>query len=247
MDIDKLIQDAVKKIMTDGPETSAAAGRYDASYAKYMDHTVLKPETTRETVKRFCDEAKEYGFASVCINPSHVVYVAEQLKGTGVKTCCVIGFPLGANTSFIKSLEAMEAVKNGAEEVDMVINIGALKSGYPSFVEREIAAVVNAVRGIPVKVILETSYLNRDEKILVCEMAMQAGAAFVKTATGYGAGGATTEDVALMKSVVEGRLGVKAAGGIRTYGDAQAMVEAGATVLGTSAGLQILADAPESA
>ncbi len=218
-----------------------------AQLAGMIDHTLLRPQATETDIRELCAEAVECRFRTVSVNPVWVTFCVKALQGSRVGVDACVGFPLGANTARMKVEEAREAAQNGASELDMVINIGALKSGYPSFVEREIAAVVNAVRGIPVKVILETSYLNRDEKILVCEMAMQAGAAFVKTATGYGAGGATTEDVALMKSVVEGRLGVKAAGGIRTYGDAQAMVEAGATVLGTSAGLQILADAPESA
>ena len=240
MDIDKLIQDAVKKIMTDGPETQASAGRYDASYAKYMDHTVLKPETTRETVKRFCDEAKEYHFASVCINPTHVTYVAEQLKGSGVLTCCVIGFPLGANTSFIKSLEAMEAVKNGADEVDMVINIGWVKDQRWGDLLEEIRAVKAACQGKLLKVILETCLLTDDEKVQSCLAAKAAGAAFVKTSTGFSTGGATPEDIALMRKTVGEALGVKASGGVRTREQALSMIAAGASRIGCSSTKKIM-------
>ncbi len=243
MDIDKLIQDAVKKIMTEGPETQASAGRYDASYAKYMDHTVLKPETTRETVKRFCDEAKEYGFASVCINPTHVLYVAEQLKGTNVKTCCVIGFPLGANTSFIKSLEAMEAVKNGADEVDMVINIGALKDQNYTLVYEDIKAVVDAAHPKAiVKVIIETSALTDEEKVIACELAKRAKADFVKTSTGFGSGGATVDDVRLMKRTVGDACRVKASTGINDRATTDKMLAAGAVRMGTSKGILIVKD-----
>jgi deoxyribose-phosphate aldolase len=244
LDIDQLIQDAVKKIMTE--ETGAAStppGRYDASYAKYMDHTVLKPETTRETVKRFCDEAKEYKFASVCINPTHVAYVADQLKGSGVKTCCVIGFPLGASTSFIKSLEAMEAVKNGAEEVDMVINIGALKDQNYSLVFEDIKAVVDAAHPKAlVKVIIETSALTDEEKVIACELAKRAKADFVKTSTGFGSGGATVEDVRLMKRTVGDSMRVKASTGINNREITDKMLAAGAVRMGTSKGILIVKD-----
>ena len=243
MDIDKLIQDAVKKIMTEGPETQASAGRFDASYAKYMDHTVLKPETTRETVKRFCDEAKEYHFASVCINPTHVTYVAEQLKGSGVLTCCVIGFPLGANTSFIKSLEAMEAVKNGADEVDMVINIGALKDQNYTLVYEDIKAVVDAAHPKAiVKVIIETSALTDEEKVIACELAKRAKADFVKTSTGFGSGGATVDDVRLMKRTVGDACRVKASTGINDRATTDKMLAAGAVRMGTSKGILIVKD-----
>lgn len=243
MDIDKLIQDAVKKIMTDGAEAPAATGKYDASYAKYMDHTVLKPETTRATVKRFCDEAKEYHFASVCVNPTHVVYVSEQLKGTGVKTCCVIGFPLGANTSFIKALEAMEAVKNGAEEVDMVINIGALKDQNYTLVYEDIKAVVDAAHPKAiVKVIIETSALTDEEKVIACELAKRAKADFVKTSTGFGSGGATVDDVRLMKRTVGDACLVKASTGINDRATTDKMLAAGAVRMGTSKGILIVKD-----
>ena len=173
-------------------ESSQDMPNYDASYAKYIDHTVLKPETEQTTIKRFCDEAKEWKFASVCVNPIHVKYVSEQLMGSGVKTCCVVGFPLGANTSFIKAAEAMEAVKNGAEEVDMVINIGALKDKNYKLVYEDIKGVVDASHPKSlVKVIIETCLLTDDEKVKVCEIAKRAKADFVKTSTGFGKGGAT--------------------------------------------------------
>ncbi len=243
MDIDKLIQEAVKKIMTEGTDSQPSTGRYDASYAKYMDHTVLKPDTTRETVKRFCDEAKEYGFASVCINPTHVAYVSEQLKGTKVKTCCVIGFPLGANTSFIKGLEAMEAVKNGAEEVDMVINIGALKDKNYTLVYEDIKAVVEAAHPKAlVKVIIETSALTDEEKVIACELAKRAKADFVKTSTGFGSGGATVDDVRLMKRTVGDACLVKASTGINDRATTDKMLAGGAVRMGTSKGILIVKD-----
>ena len=215
---------------------------YNASYAKYMDHTVLKPATTRETVKRFCDEAKEYHFASVCINPCHVAYVAEQLKDSGVKTCCVIGFPLGANTTATKAFEAFEAVKNGAEEVDMVINIGALKDKNYEYVYEDIKAVVDAAHplGAAVKVIIETSALTDEEKVKACEAALKAEADFVKTSTGFGEGGATVEDIKLMKSVVGDKMQVKASTGINNRRICDAMIEAGAVRMGTSKGMKIV-------
>ena len=238
MDIEKIIQEAVRQVMNETGVTSEAfSGNYDASYAQYMDHTVLKPETTKETVKRFCDEAKEYHFASVCINPTHVSYVADQLKGSGVKTCCVIGFPLGANTSFIKGLETMEAVKNGADEVDMVINIGALKDKNYSLVYEDIKAVVdNAHPKAIVKVIIETSALTDEEKVIACELAKRAGTDFVKTSTGMGSGGATVEDVRLMKRTVGESVRVKASTGINDREVTDKMLAAGAVRMGTSKG-----------
>lgn len=242
-DIDKLIQEAVKKILSQEASAPCGPGRYDASYAKYMDHTVLKPETTRETVKRFCEEAKQYHFASVCINPTHVAYVADQLKGSGVKTCCVIGFPLGANTSFIKGLEAMEAVKNGAEEVDMVINIGALKDQNYTLVYEDIKAVVEAAHPKAlVKVIIETSALTDEEKVIACELAKRAKADFVKTSTGFGSGGATVEDVRLMKRTVGESMLVKASTGINDRATTDKMIAAGAVRMGTSKGILIVKD-----
>lgn len=216
-----------------------------AQLALMIDHTQLRPYATLEDLRELCQEAIEHGFAAVSIMPAWASFCAKQLAGTSVAVNICVGFPLGANTANIKVEEAREAVRNGGTEIDMVINIGALKSGYADFVEKEIATVVKAVRGTPVKVILEASYLNDPEKVAVCEMSARSGAAFVKTSTGYGQGGATVEDVALLKQTVGGRLGIKAAGGIRTYGQAMAMIQAGATRIGTSAGVEILDDVPQ--
>lgn len=216
---------------------------YDASYAKYMDHTVLKIATTKETLKKFCDEAKQYGFASVCVNPCNIPYVAEQLKGTDVKACAVIGFPLGANTTMIKAMEALEAVKNGATEVDMVINVGRLKDKDYRYVEDDIKAVVNAAHpGALVKVILETCELTDEEKVKACELAKAAGADFVKTSTGFGKGGATVEDIKLMKATVGDSMLVKASTGINNREICDAMLAAGAVRMGTSKGIFIVKD-----
>lgn len=215
---------------------------YDKSYAKYMDHTVLKADTTRETLKRFCDEAKEYGFASVCVNPANIPFVAEQLKGSGVKACSVIGFPLGASTTFMKAMESLEAVNNGAGEVDMVINIGALKDKDYSYVKKDIEAVVNAAHPrAEVKVIIETCLLTDEEKVTACKLAKEAGADFVKTSTGFGSGGATAEDVRLMKETV-GEMKVKASTGINNRKVCDEMLAAGACRMGTSKGILIVKD-----
>jgi len=213
--------------------------------ARLIDHTMLRAFATEVDIRELCEEALEHNFATVTVNPAWTSFCAKKLAGStvGVNTC--VAFPLGASTAQMKVEEARDAVRNGATEIDMVINIGALKSGYPSFVEREIAALVKAVGGTPVKVILECSYLTRDEKVAVCEMSKRAGASYVKTATGFGNGGATAEDVQLMKAVVGDQLGVKAAGGIRTFGDAMAMLRAGASRIGTSAGIEILEDIPK--
>ena len=212
--------------------------------AKMIDHTLLRPEATQTEIAALCDEAMQHEFAAVSINPAWVSYCAKLLEGSGVAVNATVGFPLGAHTARVKVEEAREAVKNGATELDMVINIGALKSGYADFVEKEIAAVVKAAEGADVKVILETSVLTTDEKVAVCEMATRSGAAFVKTSTGFGRAGATTDDVALMRQVVGPKLGVKAAGGIRAYADAIAMITAGADRIGTSSGVAILKEMP---
>lgn len=212
--------------------------------ARYIDHTLLKPDATEDDIKILCQEAVENHFYAVSVNPFWAKLCAQLLKGTGVIVDVCIGFPLGATTPQVKLAEALEAKQNGAQEIDMVINIGALKSGFSAYVEREIATVVQSVAPIPVKVILETSLLTTEEKIAVCEMAIRSGAAFVKTSTGYGIRGATVEDVQLLRKCVGNLLGVKAAGGIRTYGEAIAMIEAGANRIGTSTGLSILQDAP---
>ncbi len=251
MDIEKIIREVTSEILKEvgvtGTEKQKCSQSYDPSYAKYMDHTVLKPETEKTTVRKFCDEAKEWKFASVCINPTHVKYVSEQLKGSGVKTCCVIGFPLGANTPLIKSLEAMEAVKNGAEEVDMVINVGALKDKNYELLLEDIKGVVNAAHPKAlVKVIIETCLLTDDEKVRACEIAKQAGADFVKTSTGFGKGGATVEDIRLMKRTVGDSMMVKASTGINDRKICDAMLAAGAVRMGTSKGIKIVKGDEES-
>jgi len=212
--------------------------------AKLIDHTNLRADAAQADIAALCDEAVQHGFAAVSINPAWVSFCAKKLNGSGVLVNATIGFPLGANTAAVKVAEARDAIKNGATELDMVINVGALKSGYGDFVEREIAALVKAAGEVPVKVILETSLLTEDEKVAVCEMAVRSGAAFVKTSTGFGRSGATTDDVALMRQIVGARVGVKASGGIRTYADAIAMVTAGANRLGTSSGIAILKEMP---
>lgn len=212
-----------------------------AEIAEYIDHTILKPQATKEMVKRICDEAKQYHFASVCVNPCHVNEVAKQLEGSGVASCCVIGFPIGACTPEAKAYEARDAAKNGATEVDMVINVGAAKDGDWDFVQKDIAGVVQAVAGKAiVKVILETCLLTDEEKVKACEAGKVAGAHFVKTSTGFSDGGATTHDVKLMRDAVGDTMGVKASGGVRTYQDAVSMIRAGASRLGTSAGADII-------
>lgn len=213
--------------------------------ARVIDHTQVKAYATQVDIAELCDEAIANGFATVTVNPAWTSYCAKRLKGTGVGISPTIGFPLGANTARIKVAEARDAVRNGATELDMVINLGALKSGFPAFVEKEVSAVVKSASDIPVKVILETSYLSDEEKVTVCRISREAGAAYVKTSTGFGSAGATVADVSLMREVVGDKLGVKAAGGIRSFRDVIAMLEAGATRIGTSAGLKILAEMPD--
>lgn len=209
--------------------------------AACIDHTNLKPQADRKEILALCEEAMTLKTASVCVNPSYVKLAAQTLAGSGVTTCCVVGFPLGATTPNVKAFEAAEAVANGAREVDMVLNIGAVKSSDWALVERDIAAVVNAVDGqAKVKVILETCLLTEEEKVLSCQAAKRVGADFVKTSTGFSTGGATVEDVRLMRRTVGPNMGVKASGGVRTYEDAVAMLEAGATRLGASAGRAII-------
>lgn len=211
------------------------------SIAKLIDHTVLKPQTTRKQVETLCREAAHYGFASVCVNPCWVSLCAELLRDSGVAVCTVIGFPLGANTSAVKAFEAAEAIRQGAAEVDMVLNISALKDGDYELVREDIGAVVAAAEGKAlVKVILETCLLTEEEKRVACRLCKEMGADFVKTSTGFSTGGATVEDIALMRAAVGEELGVKASGGIRNYAVAKAMVEAGASRIGASAGVQIV-------
>lgn len=208
--------------------------------AKYIDHTLLKPQADQTAIKTLCDEARQYGFFSVCINPYWVSFCKKQLAGSDVKVCTVIGFPLGATTTASKVFEAKDALKNGADELDMVINIGALKSGDYETVLQDIKAVRNAGENFTLKVIIETSVLTEQEKIKACELSAQAGANFVKTSTGFTGGGATAEDVRLMRAHVPANMQVKASGGIRTRQDFDAMVAAGATRIGASAGVKII-------
>lgn len=207
---------------------------------KYIDHTLLKQNATREQIITLCQEAKTYDFASVCVNPTWVSTCAEQLAGSDVKVCTVVGFPLGATTTAVKAYETKNAIDNGATEIDMVINIGALKDRHLSMVTEDIRAVKSAAGKLIVKVIIETCLLTDEEKVLACEAALNAGADFVKTSTGFSTAGATVEDVRLMKSVVGSRALVKAAGGVRTYDDLAAMIDAGADRIGTSAGVALL-------
>lgn len=208
---------------------------------KMIDHTLLKAEARKEDVKRLCQEAIEYEFGAVCIHPYYLEYAKGLLEGSQVKLCTVVGFPLGTNGLETKAFETDRAIEKGAEEIDMVMNIGALKDKNYDKVRKDIEAVVRAAKDRAiVKVIIETNLLTEEEKIKACEIVVEAGADFVKTSTGFSGGGATVEDIKLMKSTVGDKIGVKAAGGIRDYRTAQAMVEAGATRLGTSAGVSIV-------
>lgn len=208
--------------------------------AKMIDHTMLKADATTETITRYCKEAIEYGFASVCVNSCHVPLVSSLLKGSEVKTCCVVGFPLGAMLTAAKAFEASESVKEGAHEVDMVINVGAVKDKNWDFVRDDIKAVVEASRPAIVKVIIETCLLTDEEKVKACRLSEEAGAAFVKTSTGFSTGGATPEDIKLMRETVGDRLQVKASGGIRTNEFAMELVEAGADRIGAGNGVALL-------
>lgn len=211
------------------------------SIARMIDHTMLKADAVQADIAKLVEEAKQYQFASVCVNPTWVSYCAEQLAGTEVKVCTVIGFPLGASTSAVKALETQDAIANGATEVDMVINVGELKAGNDEFVQKDIEAVVKAASGKAlVKVIIETCLLTDEQKVRACELAVKAGADFVKTSTGFSTGGATREDVALMRKTVGQQTGVKASGGVRSLEDVNSMIEAGATRIGASSGVSIM-------
>ena len=218
----------------------------EMNIADKIDHTMLKADASEETIRRYCREAAAYGFASVCVNSCHVLLVSQLLEGTGVKVCCVAGFPLGAMSTAAKAFESRQAVSDGADEVDMVINIGALKGGNDDRVEEDIRQVVQAAKNVPgrepalVKVILETCLLTKEEIVRACRLAEKAGADYVKTSTGFSTGGATVEDVALMKETVGGRMKVKASGGIRTPEQARAMLAAGADRLGAGNGVILL-------
>ncbi len=237
--------EGLRQVVTNGADRVAFHG--DASQvpvdlAKYIDHTALTPETTADDIDQLCDEAARYGFASVCVNPTWVKRSAANLRGTSVKVCTVIGFPLGANTAEIKAMEARRAIRDGAREVDMVINVGALKSGQNDTVLTDIEKVVDSAHeaGAIVKVILETALLTDEEKVIASALSKRAKADFVKTSTGFGGGGATVYDVALMRETVGPDMGVKASGGVRTKSDVEDMIAAGATRIGASAGVQIV-------
>lgn len=209
--------------------------------AGIIDHTVLKAYATKEDVLKICNEAKGYGFFSVCINPTHIEFAKENLKGTNVKVCTVIGFPLGANTKETKAFETIDAIKKGADEVDMVINIGALKDKNYDLVLEDIKSVVNASNNKAlVKVIIETCYLTDEEKEIACKLAKEAGCDFVKTSTGFGTGGSTPEDISLMRKVVGENVGVKASGGVRSKKDALKVIKAGANRIGASSSVSIV-------
>ena len=208
--------------------------------AKLIDHTLLKPDATQAQIKCLCNEARTHGFASVCVNPVWVRFAKKELQGTGVKVCTVIGFPLGATTPQVKVFEAQDAIQNGADELDMVLNIGALKAGDTNAVLEDIRAVRKATPGKILKVIIETALLTDPEKATACQLAAQAGADFVKTSTGFNGGGATAEDVVLMRAHIPAEMHVKASGGVRTRADAEKMIAAGAERIGTSSGVKIV-------
>ena len=237
--------DKARKVVAAGACRLAAGpglSQIPADVAALIDHTLLKPEATRDDILKLCAEARQFGFATVVVNPTWVATAAAALRGAPVKVCTVVGFPLGATLSTVKVAETEEAVKLGAEEIDMVINVGALKSGEDEFVEQDIRGVVAAARrsGAVIKVILECALLTDEEKVRACWCARAAGADFVKTSTGFGPGGAAAHDVELMRLTVGPAMGVKAAGGIRSYEDLKAMLSAGATRIGASASVRIL-------
>ena len=250
MDINEIIRQVTEEICSKyGAQTQTPAagdGYTPADMAKYIDHTYLKPEASVNEIRKICDEAKKYHCASVCVNPSYIQYVAQQLEGSGVTPCCVIAFPFGTSTPEAKAFEASDAASKGAREIDMVINVGAIKSGDWLLVKRDIEGVVNAVKGrAKVKVIIEACLLTDEEKVKACTVAKLAGAAFVKTSTGYSTGGATVEDVRLLRETVGPEMGVKASGGVRTYDDAIAMLKAGANRLGCSSTMKIVSGVKE--
>jgi len=234
----------VKNILNSGADrVSATVGvvNVPADLASYIDHTLLKPEAVKSQFEQLCEEAAKYGFYSVCVNSYWADFCSRRLRGSDVKVCCVVGFPLGASDSRTKGFETRNAFENGASEIDMVINIGALKSGDLNEVEEDIRHVIRACRSTTVtKVILETCLLTDDEKVLACEISKKAGADFVKTSTGFSKAGATVQDIALMRRVIGPEMGVKAAGGVRTFDDAKLMIESGATRIGASASIKIV-------
>ncbi len=245
--IERITEEVIKRLQKVGvEERSATPGEVcvinvPSDLLKYIDHTQLKPEATREQIERLCKEAKEYGFYGICVNTTWVAYCAKLLRGSGVKIACVVGFPLGAMDSRAKAFEARRAIEDGADEIDMVINVGALKSGDLKLVEEDIRSVLRACRSTTVtKVIIETCLLTDDEKVIASQISKKAGADFVKTSTGFSTAGATAHDVALIRRTVGPEMGIKAAGGIRTFEDAKLMIQSGATRLGTSASVKIV-------
>jgi len=254
--IDKIVNEVMNRLGQNGTDVNVKNSSVDkigknpkatgsinvpADLAPYIDHTLLKQDATKSQIEQLCKDAIEYKFYSVCINPSWVSYCARLLRGTGVKIACVVGFPLGATNSRTKAFETRYAIENGADEIDMVINVGALKAHDLKLVEEDIRAVLRACRGTTLtKVIIETCLLTDNEKILACEIAKKTGAGFVKTSTGFSKAGATAKDVALMRRIVGPKIGVKAAGGIKTFEDAKLMIQSGANRLGTSASVAIV-------
>ncbi len=237
--------DKVRRVVAAGAARVSYGGegaRVPSDLARYIDHTLLKPEATPAQIDKLCDEAREYSFAAVCVNPAWVRRAAQRLKGSDVKVASVVGFPLGATTPEVKAFEARRALRDGAREIDMVINVGALKGGDFDLVERDVAGVSDACREVGAlnKVILETALLTDEEKVVASRLAKAGRAHYVKTSTGFGSGGATAFDVALMREAVGPKLGVKAAGGIRSAEDARQMIAAGATRIGASAGVQMV-------
>jgi deoxyribose-phosphate aldolase len=237
--------DRARPVLTAGADrlgSRLGAAPTDGSMSAKIDHTLLKPQATQDQVAQLCYEAKKYNFASVCVNPSYVKLCADLLDGTPVRVCTVIGFPLGATATEVKVFEAQQAVRNGALEIDMVINVGALKSRDYEAVEHDIAAIARATHAgnAILKVIIETALLTDEEKVVACQLAKVAEADFVNTSTGFGPGGASAEDVSLMRRVVGPDIGVKASGGIKTFDDAQKMIAAGASRLGVSASIKII-------
>jgi deoxyribose-phosphate aldolase len=244
--IAKRVQELLSDRHAPTPASVPAPAQPELNIPQLIDHTILRPDTTKADIEQLCREARQHKFFSVCVNPAWVSLARQMLDGSGVKVCCVVGFPLGAQPPETKAMEARAAIRQGAKEIDMVINVGALKSGDDDLVLRDIRAVVEACRdgSAKCKVILETSLLKNEEKARACELAVKARADFVKTSTGFSTGGATVEDVALMSRIVrEKKLGVKASGGVRSLADLRRMVQAGATRIGTSSGIKILQEA----
>ena len=240
--------DRVQPVVSAGADrlgTTLGVAPTDGRLAHMIDHTLPKPHPTQDQIAQLCFEARKHGFASVCVNPAHVRLCAELLKGSGVPICTVIGFPLGATATDVKVFETQQGIRDGASELDMVINVGALKSRDYELVERDIASIARTCHAAStiLKVIIEAALLTDEEKVAACQLAKVAGADFVKTSTGFGPGGATAEDVALMRRVVGPSMGVKAAGGIRSHADAQKMIAAGASRIGASASVRILQEA----